>query len=245
MEEKIARLIKESKRCFAFTGAGISTESGIPDFRTPGSGLWEKVDPTKYATSDVLMNSPELFWRNGFTRYKQLLQAVPNPGHYALAAMEEMGLLSGLITQNIDNLHYKAGSRKIYEVHGHIRTCRCTSCRSHFEFNVLLEQLDRDIIPPLCEACEKPLRPDIVLFGDQMADDYLSALDDLSFGCDLMLVVGSSLAVYPAADMPRLADKLVIINKMPTPLDGRAVHVMHTSSGEVLAKIAAILQNSA
>ncbi len=245
MPEKIESLIKESRSFFVLTGAGISTESGIPDFRTPGSGLWEKVDPRKYSTAQVLYTQPEMFWQHGFSRFAQLLEAKPNRGHYALATLEEMGLLSGLITQNIDNLHYTAGSRKLYEIHGHVRTCRCTSCSESYEFGALTAQLAKGIIPPLCDGCRQPLRPNIVLFGDQMGEDYMRALGDLSAGCDLMMVVGSSLAVFPAADLPRFAAKLVIINKEPTHLDERAEHVLYAPAGETLEKLVNVIKSRA
>ncbi len=245
MEEKIARLILEGGRVFALTGAGISTESGIPDFRSPGTGLWEKVDPLQYSTAQVLQKEPEKFWRFGFTRFKSLLGAMPNRGHYALARLEDMGLLTGLITQNIDNLHYLAGSRRLFEIHGHIRTCRCTRCPARYEFAELLEQLGKDIIPPLCAGCSRPLRPDIVLFGDAMAEDYSLACAELAKGCDLMLVVGSSLTVYPAANLPQMARKLVVINLQPTPYDYRAAVTVNAPAGEVLSRVAEICETKA
>ncbi|MBT9171873.1 MAG: NAD-dependent protein deacetylase [Syntrophomonadaceae bacterium] len=243
MLNEIAKLIRQSRRCFALTGAGISTESGIPDFRSPGTGLWETMDPLKYATAEVLRDNPEQFWQYGFARFKNLFAAQPNSGHLALAQLEELGMLQGLITQNIDNLHFLAGSRRLYEVHGHTRSCRCTRCQAVYPFNELLRQLDGEIIPPLCSVCGKPLRPNVVLFGDAMSEDYFLALDDLSAGCDLMLVVGTSLAVYPVADLPRFAEKLVIINLQPTPLDRQAQFVVREKTGAVLSGIAAALKN--
>lgn len=243
MFTEIAKLIRQSHRCFALTGAGISTESGIPDFRSPGTGLWQTTDPLKYATAQVLRDNPQMFWEYGFVRFQNLLGAAPNSGHFALGEMEELGMLQGLITQNIDNLHYLAGSRRLYEVHGHTRSCRCTRCREVYPFSELLKQLAGGIIPPLCAACGKPLRPNVVLFGDSMSDDYFLALEDLSAGCDLLLVVGTSLTVYPVADLPRLAKKLVIINLEPTPFDVQAQFVMREKSGEALGKIMAAWQS--
>lgn len=243
MLSEIADLIRQSRRCFVLTGAGISTESGIPDFRSPGTGLWETTDPLKYATAEVLRDNPSLFWRNGFVRFQNLLGAQPNRGHLALAQMEEMGVLRGLITQNIDNLHFLAGSLRLYEVHGHTRSSRCTRCRAVYPFSELLQQLDRDIVPPLCGVCGRPLRPNVVLFGDAMSEDYFLAVNDLSAGCDLMLVAGTSLAVYPVAELPRYAEKLVIINLEPTPFDRQAQFVVREKTGEALSGIVDALKN--
>ncbi len=241
---EIAELIRQSRRCFVLTGAGVSTESGIPDFRSPGTGLWETMDPMKYATAEVLRDSPKLFWQYGFDRFRTLAGAQPNRGHLALAQMEEMGVIRGLVTQNIDNLHFLAGSRRLYEVHGHTRSGRCTRCRAFYPFNELLRQLDGGIVPPLCSVCGRPLRPNVVLFGDAMADDFFLALDDLSAGCDLMLVAGTSLTVYPVAELPLCAEKLVIINLEPTPLDSRAQFVVRENTGEALSGIVAALKNT-
>lgn len=243
MLNEIAELIRLSRRCFILTGAGVSTESGIPDFRSPGTGLWETMDPLKYATAEVLRNDPKLFWKYGFTRFQGFLGAQPNRGHLALAEMEELGVLQGLITQNIDNLHYLAGSRRLYEVHGHTRSSRCTRCRAVYPFSELLKQLDSEVVPPLCGVCGKPLRPNVVLFGDAMADDYFLALDHLSAGCDLMLVAGTSLTVHPVAELPRFAEKLVIINMEPTPFDRQARFVVREKTGEALTGIVAALKN--
>lgn len=243
MLSEIAELIRQSRRSFVLTGAGVSTESGIPDFRTPGTGLWETMDPLKYATAEVLRNNPKLFWRYGFARFQSLTAAQPNEGHLALAEMEQLGVLQGLVTQNIDNLHFLAGSRRLYEVHGHTRSSRCTRCRAVYPFRELLEQLDRDVVPPLCGVCGKPLRPNVVLFGDAMADDYFLALDHLSAGCDLMLVAGTSLTVHPVAELPRFAEKLVIINLEPTPFDRQAHLVLRQKTGEALTGVLAALKN--
>jgi NAD-dependent deacetylase len=243
MQSEIAELIRQSRRCFALTGAGVSTESGIPDFRSPGTGLWETTDPLKYATAEVLKNNPKLFWHHGFARFQSLTAAQPNEGHLALAGMEQLGVLQGLVTQNIDNLHYLAGSRRLYEVHGHTRSSRCTHCREVYPFRELQQQLDREVVPPLCGVCGRPLRPNVVLFGDTMADDYFLALDHLSAGCDLMLVAGTSLTVYPVAELPRFAEKLVIINLEPTPFDRQAQFVLRQKTGEALTAILAALKS--
>lgn len=235
--QKAAEIIKKSRTAYAFTGAGISTESGIPDFRSPGTGLWEKIDPMKESTVDVLMHSPERFYKRAFPRYASIANAKPNAGHYALAEMERRGLIKGVITQNIDGLHIKAGSTRVWEVHGNVRTASCTGCRKGYDFSYLVQQVNRGSGIPRCPECNSLLRPDIVLFGDEMSPDYYQAVKTLERGCDLMLVVGSSLQVYPAAYIPEYARDLIIINLQPTPADGRAKVVFRASSGKVLNDI--------
>ena len=235
--EKAASLIKESQNTLVLTGAGMSTESGIPDFRSPKTGLWETLDPVKTSSVDALVQDPQLFYQVAFTRYTDLMGAKPNAGHHALVEMENMGLIQGVITQNIDGLHRMAGTRNLYEVHGHVRTCRCMSCEKKFSMEELLGQLKKGVSPPRCSRCEGVLRPDIVLFGDPMAGDYFAALEKLDNSCDLLLVVGSSLAVYPVAAMPERVQNLIIINLQPTPYDNRAKVVIREKSGITLSRI--------
>ncbi len=239
--EQIVMLIKKNPRFFVLTGAGVSTESGIPDFRTPGKGVWEKVDPMQTATVQVLMNDPELFYKVGFSRFISYLDAEPNTGHYALAEMEEKGYLKGLITQNIDGLHVKAGNKKVWEVHGHLRTCHCTVCKQQHLFDSIVRQLAESESVPRCDFCNNMLRPDVVLFGDQMSVAFFEAERELRRGCDLMLVAGSSLQVYPVAALPEIAKKLVIINLEPTGHDSQTEVVVQEKCGKVLADIVALL----
>lgn len=232
--EQAAALLRQSRRCFALTGAGISTESGIPDFRTPGKGIWEKADPLKTSTARVLQSNPRLFYETGFARFAGIARAEPNDGHFALARLEELGFLHGLITQNIDGLHYKAGSKKIWEVHGQLRSCHCLGCGKSYPFAGLLEKVERGQIPPRCPSCGKMLRPDVVLFGDPMPEIFYEAERALKAGCDLLLVAGSSLVVYPVAGLPALARRLVIVNLEPTAYDSRADLVIREKTGKVL-----------
>jgi NAD-dependent deacetylase len=241
--KEAARLMKESQRTYVLSGAGMSTESGIPDFRSPQTGLWEKVDPVKTSSVDALTQDPELFYRSAFKRYSALLEAEPNTGHYILAEMEQLGIIRGVITQNIDGLHKMAGTKKLFEVHGHVRTCRCMSCGKRHSMQDLLGQLDEEIIPPKCSRCPGILRPDIVLFGDPMATDYFAASEALQTDCDLLVVVGSSLSVYPVASMPGLVKDLIIINLQPTPFDHRAQVVIREKSGTVLSQILDYIKN--
>ncbi|MCG0276232.1 MAG: NAD-dependent deacylase [Thermosediminibacteraceae bacterium] len=237
---KAAEIIKKSRKTLVLTGAGISTESGIPDYRSKGTGLWEKYDPTRKASLSALMCNPKEFYEFNLPRWSTYIDAKPNIAHRVLALMEEHGLIEGIITQNIDGLHIKAGSKRVWEVHGHLRTCHCMECGKSYPFVELKEQYEMGINPPRCKKCSGMLRPDVVLFEDPMGKDYYSALEALR-GCDLLIVVGSSLQVYPVADMPRYAKKLIIINREPTPWDPKAALVSHSSAGEFFTKLAKAL----
>jgi NAD-dependent deacetylase len=235
--EQAANLIKEHPGFYALTGAGMSTESGIPDFRTPGTGIWEKVDPIATASVEVLHSNPRLFYEVGFARFASITMAEPNPGHYALAELERSGHLKGMVTQNIDGLHVKAGSKNVWEVHGHLRSGFCLGCKRKFPFEELVQQVELKRIPPMCHYCFNMLRPDVVLFGDSMPPLFFEAWETLEQQCDLMLVAGSSLVVYPVADLPKLAKKLVIINLQPTEYDSRADIVIREKCGRALTDL--------
>ena len=235
--EQTASLIKELPNFYALTGAGMSTESGIPDFRTPGTGIWEKVDPIATASVEVLHSNPRLFYEVGFVRFASITMAEPNPGHDALVKMEKSGYLKGIVTQNIDGLHVKAGSKNVWEVHGHLRSGYCLGCKRKFPFEELVQQVELKRIPPMCHYCFNMLRPDVVLFGDSMPPLFFEAWETLEKQCDLMLVAGSSLMVYPVADLPRLAKKLVIINLQPTEYDDEADIVIREKCGKALTDL--------
>lgn len=232
--EKLAELIIENKRFYALTGAGISTDSGIPDFRSPGTGLWEKVDPIAVSSVEVLQNNPRLFYEAGFSRFSSISLAEPNEGHYSLARLEEKGYLKGLVTQNIDGLHVKAGSKNVWEVHGHLRTGYCMGCKKKYPFEELVQQVELKRIPPLCHNCFSMLRPEVVLFGDPMPNFFFELQQKMQHECDFMLVVGSSLVVYPVADLPRMAKKMAIINQQPTDYDHKAEVVIKENSSKAL-----------
>lgn len=234
-EEKIdtlVRLIKDSSRTLALTGAGISTESGIPDYRSPGTGLWNKFDPMQVACVSALRRDPAAFYQKNLERWVTYSDAEPNPAHYAIARLEEEDYLLGVITQNIDGLHRKAGSQKVWEVHGHLRSCHCFDCESSYPFAHLTKQFDEGVNPPRCEKCHGVLRPDIVLFEDSMGDDYFQATRVI-VGCELLIVVGSSLQVYPVASLPDYAKQLVIINQEDTPWDNQAALVIQEKAGQL------------
>lgn len=235
--ECLAGLITAHKNVYVLTGAGISTDSGIPDFRSPGTGLWEKVDPIAVSSVDVLNNNPRLFYESGFSRFTKISFAEPNEGHRKLARLEELGYLKGLVTQNIDGLHIKAGSKKVWEVHGHLRTGYCLGCKKKYPFEELVHQVELKRIPPVCHNCYSVLRPDVVLFGDPMPMFFFELQHKIQSECDFMLVVGSSLVVYPVADLPRLAGKIAIINLQPTDYDQKAEVVIRESISKVLSDL--------
>lgn len=242
--EQLAELMKKYNNIYALTGAGISTDSGVPDFRSPGTGLWEKVDPIAVSSVDVLYNNPRLFYESGFSRFAKISNARPNPGHRILAELEGRGYLKGLITQNIDGLHVKAGSKNVWEVHGHLRTGYCLGCKKQYPFEELVQQVELKRIPPVCHNCHSMLRPDVVLFGDPMPLFFFELQHKIQMECDFMLVVGSSLVVYPVADLPRLAKRLAIINYQPTDYDHKADLVVRESISKTLSDLMQVLNGA-
>nr|MDO8114759.1 NAD-dependent deacylase [Candidatus Sigynarchaeota archaeon] len=240
--ELLETMIVDAKRVVAFTGAGISTESGIPDFRSPGSGLWEKYDPS-LADVSTFEKDPKAFFTMAAELAGTVFSAKPNPAHLALAKLEQAGKLSGVITQNIDSLHQKAGSKNVIELHGSLRTCTCTRCRSNFPIDVIARKIVNDgEIPPRCDECNLGvLKPDTTFFGESLPEGAMERATGLAENCDVFLVLGSSLEVYPANRLPRAAldhgAQLAIINQMPTRLDAHATIVVHSPLGEVLPDI--------
>lgn len=232
-------LIVNADRLVAFTGAGISAESGIPTYRGQG-GLWNEFDPDKFANIDYFYREPSYYWRFfQQVRYPVLSQAEPNPAHYALVSLEQQGKLVALITQNIDGLHQAAGSQKVLELHGNTRRILCLRCQKQYTMEEVYNQLSRQL-PPVCESCGGQLKPDVVFFGESLPADVLDEAVDVSSRCDLFLVVGSSLVVQPAASLPVMAKRngarLVIVNRDPTPLDGMADLVIQENASTVLER---------
>lgn len=233
--KEAARLIKDSKGVFALTGAGISTDSGIPDFRSD-TGYYQKFDPVTALSREVLMYNPKRFYKEGYIILKDLFNKKPNKGHLALTEMEDLGYLDGIVTQNIDNLHYKAGSRNIFEVHGETRDTHCVKCGATYSFDYLVSKVDEGEIPPKCEKCGGTVRPNVVMFGDSMPMDFQNALTEAN-GKELLIVVGSSLTVSPINFFPEMFPHLIIINNDKTPFDYRADFVFHENSSKVLTEI--------
>lgn len=241
--EKAAGIIREAETIVALTGAGISTESGIPDFRSPGKGLWEYVDPMEFSSITSFRSDPAAFYKLAGKLVPVILKARPNKGHKALARLEKNGKLGVVITQNIDNLHQRAGSENVIEVHGNLQRAKCIKCDAEVSVLVLAEKLfQRGEIPPKCDACGKGiLKPDVVLFGEKLPEDAISKAWNAAENCDLMLVVGSSLVVQPVNLLPGVAlghgARLIIINNESTHMDPSADVVIHERIGDVLPEI--------
>jgi NAD-dependent deacetylase len=234
---KLKSLVKDAKYLVAFTGAGLSAESGIPTYRGVG-GLWTKYDPAKYANIDYFRSDPSYYWsffRD--VRYPMMKQAQPNAAHYALVELENRGSLDAVITQNIDGLHQIAGNSRVIELHGSIRRIVCIDCGSCFTMDAVYDRL-ADELPPRC-SCTGMLRPDTVFFGEPLSQGVLDEAAHVARNCDLFLVVGSSLVVYPAAQLPVIAEEagahLIIVNIDPTPLDAIADVVIHDRATHVLS----------
>jgi NAD-dependent deacetylase len=243
LTEKVADLIIKSRRLVVFTGAGISTESGIPDFRGP-RGLWSRFDPDDF-TIDKFLSSIEARRKQWYIFKEGLLtdKAVPNAAHIAIAELHRMGRLDCVITQNIDNLHQKAGvpHDKVFEPHGNMQWAICLECGRRYSFSEIKARLDAGEDIPDCAACHGMLKPDIVMFGEQLPYDVLEEAGRRARSSDLFIVIGSTLVIYPAAYMPQYALQsgadLVIINIGETPLDHRATVCISASAGDTMAAI--------
>ncbi len=223
--QQAIELLFASRHTVALTGAGISTPSGIPDFRGQGSGLWREADPLAVASIWAFHDCPEKFYRWIRPLMVKTLAARPNAAHTALAVLEQRGQLAAVITQNIDSLHLQAGSRRVLELHGHTRTATCLDCRHSVPAHALWAAVLDGAPPPSCSKCSGLLKPDVVLFGEPLPYDAISAAQHETLAADVMLIIGSSLEVMPAADLPLLAKRrgaaTILINLTPTPLDDR------------------------
>ena len=243
----IASDLRNSQYVVAFTGAGISAESGIPTYRGEG-GLWSKYDPTLYANINNFLQDPSYYW-NFFreVRYPLLKKVKPNPAHLALAKMEQAGKLRKVVTQNIDGLHQEAGSSSVIELHGTTRIISCMKCSLPYSIDQAFTLLQTEC-PPLCQECHGILRPAVIFFGEPLNPQVLHMAYEEAASCDFLLAVGSSLVVYPAADIPLRAKQggatLAIINKDPTPLDDLADYVVHDEAGKILPQIVLSLENT-
>jgi NAD-dependent deacetylase len=243
---KIAQLLMESNRAIAFTGAGVSTESGIADFRSPG-GIWSKYQPVFYRDFLRSEDARRQYWKMKKEGYRELKMAKPNDGHRALARLEEAGKIIAVITQNIDGLHQDAGSRRVIELHGTSRWCLCLECDARFDPDVIQQRLEAGADIPLCDHCGGPLKSATISFGQPLPADVLTEAFDLSMSTDLVLALGSSLVVEPAASIPLQAKnnqaRLVIINNTETPLDRLADVVIHKPIGETLSQVMELLSS--
>ena len=238
--QRAAELVAAARRGVAFTGAGVSAESGIRTYRGQ-DGLWKEFDPYKVASIDYFRRDPSLYWEVAKRGWRVYGQAQPNPGHVALAALEEEGHLAGVVTQNTDGLHRDAGTRTLVQLHGNGRTVQCLDCGARELRADVQARLGREL-PPRCQTCGGiHIKPAVVFFGEALPPGAMMEALRLARACDLMLVVGSSLQVYPAADVPEEAVErgapLVIVNDEPTPLDVAAAVVIRGRSGEILPEI--------
>ena len=221
---RLAELVGGARSVVALTGAGISVPSGIPDFRSPGTGLWENVDPMEVAHIDAFVRDPSGFWGFYAERFATLEGKQPNDAHVALVRMERAGLLQAVITQNVDMLHRRAGTRELVEVHGSIASCSCSDCGEQAQLGAVRARLrNRPDGVPRCESCGAPMRPDVVLFGEMLPRAALQRAHDLCLAAELVLCIGSSLEVHPVASLPMLTHrgggKIAIVTQGPTPLD--------------------------
>jgi NAD-dependent deacetylase len=238
---ELAQLLRESKRTVALTGAGISVPSGIPDFRSPGTGIWENVDPFEVATIDAFRRDPARFWSFYRPRFEMLGDKRPNPAHEALAELETRGMLEAVVTQNVDRLHRRAGTRRLIEVHGSIETSSCTSCEGSWPLAEVEGLFDADGVA-VCTECGGYVKPDVVLFGELLPEAAMSEARELAQRAELMLCVGSSLEVFPVAALPELTiasgGSVAIVTKGPTPYDAEAAVRM---DGDVVADLEAVI----
>jgi NAD-dependent deacetylase len=238
---QLAALIRESESVVALTGAGISVPSGIPDFRSPGTGLWTKVDPMKVAHIDAFHRDTAAFWSYYRPRFDQLADKEPNPAHAALAELEARGMLQAVVTQNIDRLHRKAGSKQVVEVHGSIATSSCTTCGCRYPLEKVEELFESDGVAT-CRGCMGKVKPDVVLFGELLPESAIRRAQELCAGADLLLCIGSSLEVHPVAALPELTlaagGKLAVVTQSATPYDDRADIRL---SGDVVDELGAVL----
>lgn len=265
--ERAAADLARSKYAIALTGAGISTESGVPDFRGP-NGIWTKnpeAETAAYQTYDKFLRNPKEYWQavsSGVSFYHDLRQAQPNSGHRALAELEKLGILKCVITQNIDGLHRKAGNRRVLEYHGTVNRLRCSSCSSRFEFEEYeMDKTDEPLLP-LCKKCQSPIKLDVVHFNEPIPSDVARESLEETWKCDLMLICGTSAVVYPFAQLPRIARQrkveqeqraksglyfvkeaaaatIVEVNAEPTPLtrEGISDYIIQGKTGDILPKI--------
>jgi len=232
---ELAALIRARQPCVVLTGAGVSTESGIPDFRS-STGIWAEVEPFEVASIQAFRRDPERVWSFYRERIHLLREVEPNPAHYALAELERCDLVAAIVTQNIDTLHTRAGSREVIEVHGSIRSAQCLRCLWTGPADAVLERLE-ERSTPLCPQCGEVLKPGVVLFGELLPPGAMERATDLARTAGLVLVVGSSLEVWPVAGLPLEARAFAIVNRGPTALDDRAQLKIDAGAGETLTAV--------
>jgi NAD-dependent deacetylase len=240
--ERLAGLLRDADSVVALTGAGISVPSGIPDFRSPGSGMWENVDPMEVAHIDAWREDPERFWHFYGNRFQTLRDKEPNGAHRALVELERRGVLDAVVTQNVDMLHRRAGTEELVEVHGTIATSSCLACGARYPLDDVQARLEAaPVSVPDCD-CGEPLKPDVVLFGEWLPEGALDRAYALAAGADVLLCIGSSLEVHPIAQLPGVTRQaggaVALVTQGPTPWDSRAAVKL---DGDVEAELQALV----
>ncbi len=246
-QKKAAELIKDHKHVISFTGAGISTPSGIPDFRSPDTGLWNLIAPKEIPTLSRFKANPETFYKSFKPLMAKILKSKPNPAHFALAELERMGKLRSIITQNIDMLHQKARSKVVIELHGTLKTATCLQCYQQIKSLEVFGDYLKDNLIPVCSNCGSSLKPDIVLFEEQLPYQAWQDAQSEIRKCDLLLVIGTSLETFPAAQIPfeaiNLGAKVIMINKAETSIDQDVDLLFNGDASTILPKILRFLSS--
>ncbi len=241
--QSAAGLIRDSRLAVALTGAGFSTPSGIPDFRSAGSGLWQRDDPMEVASLTVFRRRPDRFFAWIRSLSEHIWAAEPNAAHIALARLEQAGFIKATITQNIDGLHQRAGAQNVLELHGSVRTLSCSACQASYPTDAFIHPFLQDGTIPLCPACGRTLKPDIVLFEEALPEHTWQDAERYALTCDVILVAGSSLEVVPASRLPLSAVRhgahLILVNRTPTYLDSYADVVLRDDLVDVIPELAA------
>ena len=239
---RLAEMLREARLALVLTGAGVSVPSGIPDFRSPGTGIWEKVNPMEVAHIDAFRRAPDRFWQFYGDRFASLVDKQPNDAHHAIAELERRGVIRGAVTQNVDRLHRRAGSQNVIEVHGSIEWSVCPECGGRTSIERILEILAEHPGAPECTACIAPLKPDVVLFGEMLPEVAISDAYALAAEADLIVCIGSSLEVFPVATLPGVTrdggGRIALITQGPTPYDDDAVVKL---DGDVVEELAAVM----
>lgn len=247
MPDRLAQLIREHQPCIVLTGAGVATESGVPDFRSP-TGIWAEIDPMEYATLSAFRRDPAKVWWFYRQRIEMLTRAEPNSAHRALRELERRGLVEAIVTQNIDMLHTRAGSENVIEVHGSIRTSSCQSCARPHDLARVQELLEEKDAVPLCDACGAVLKPDVVFFEEQLPAREIDRAFRLAEQAASMLVIGSTLEVHPVAGLPGIVaghgGQLAIVNLGPISYEGQAKVTIDAKAGDTLTRLVELLDET-
>ncbi len=233
--KQIGELLTACSYTVVLTGAGVSTESGIPDFRSPDSGLWTQVNPELF-TIQGFKADPAQFYHLGRNFFQMVQEAEPNVTHTALGELQQRGLVNSIITQNVDGLHQRGGAERVLEIHGSLRTASCIFCRHQESIETVIREVEEGLIPPLCIECGEPLKPDVILFGEALPAAFQEAVAEAR-KADCIMVIGSSMQVSPANMLPGLSENLIIINRESTFYDRQARVVLHSNTSQAMQLI--------